>query len=86
MLAAEFKPRYLVVRHLIHCADLEVPPAPLGALETEQATPQGCGPLRSSGVATSLSGATGFGPQALNQLKRPPKLRLWGLLQLQGLR
>ena len=37
MPGAEFKPRYLVVRHLIHCADLEEPPAHLGALEAKQA-------------------------------------------------
>ena len=39
MPAAEFKPRYVVVRPLNHSTELEEPPAPFGALEAEQAPP-----------------------------------------------
>ena len=37
MTAAEFKPGYVVVRHLIHSSNLEEPPAPMGALKAKQA-------------------------------------------------
>ena len=39
MPAAVFRPRYVVVRPLNPCPDLEEPPAPLGALEAERAPP-----------------------------------------------
>ena len=39
MQATEFKPRYVVVRTLYHSPNLEEPPAPLRALEAEQAPP-----------------------------------------------
>ena len=38
MPAAYSKKRYMVVRPLNHCPELEEPPAPVGALEDEQAT------------------------------------------------
>ncbi|XP_077712629.1 uncharacterized protein LOC144288745 [Canis aureus] len=37
MPVAELKPMYMVVTPLIHCPDLEEPPAPLAALDEEQA-------------------------------------------------
>ena len=39
MPAVVSKTRYMVVRSLNHCSDLEEPPEPLRALEAEQALP-----------------------------------------------
>ncbi|CAK7295701.1 hypothetical protein VULLAG_LOCUS4902 [Vulpes lagopus] len=61
MPAAVFKPRHVVVRPLNPCPDLEEPPAPLGALETERGPPPA---IKVIDVPEQLphSGATGFGP------------------------
>ena len=39
MPAAEYNPRYVVVRPLNHCPDLEEPPEPMGALEAVLSPP-----------------------------------------------
>ncbi|CAD7680635.1 unnamed protein product [Nyctereutes procyonoides] len=65
MPAAESKPRYMVVRPLNHCPDLEEPPAPLGALEAELDPPTGyrAHPYKVHGGQTS---------ESLSDLEEPP--------------
>ena len=85
MPATEFNPRNMVVRTLNHCPALEEPPAPLGALEPEQAPPS----------ATELidmleqqchQWSHGLLTLSTEPPQPSPELQVWSLLHLQGLR
>ena len=83
MLAAESKTRYVVVRTRITVPTWKSH-LQLGSPGGRKGPTIGYRRHRCAGAATSLTGTTGFGPRALNHLKRPPELRLWGLLHLQA--
>ncbi|CAK7295658.1 hypothetical protein VULLAG_LOCUS4868 [Vulpes lagopus] len=85
MQGAESKTRYMVVRLLNHCSDLEEPRVPLGVLEPEQAPPSAI-TLIDVLEQPPQSVEQPAGPRALNHLKRPPKFQMWGLLHFLGLR
>ena len=87
MLAAEFKTRYMVVRTRITVPSWKST-CTLGQPRRKSwprrllSRPLKCGSSHLSQCSNQLRPPS----HILNQLKRPPELRLWGLLHLQGLR
>ena len=89
MPAAEAKPIYMAVTRLIHCPDLEEPPAHLATLQEEL-------PRAPTINVPGMPCQRSHLPQCSNQLRplsnimnhgsSPPQLHRWGLMKLLGLR
>ena len=87
MPAAESKTRYMVIRPLNHCLDLDEPPGPSATLQGKLAQVSA---LKVSDVReqplVSVQQPTSPPSKFLNDFWRSHQLRLWGLMHLQGLR
>ncbi|CAK7294644.1 hypothetical protein VULLAG_LOCUS4180 [Vulpes lagopus] len=65
MAPADSKPLQVLVTPLIHCPDLEEPPAPFAPLKDVSGPSARSRVCRRAGAATSLTGAASLGPQTV---------------------